>query len=144
MDDRELVERFEACTLAASEFSHRNHVRLAWIYLNEAPLLDALRRFATNLERYATSLDASAKYHETITCAYLFLIHERMQQERGRTFDEFAVRWPELFENVLERYYSAGALASDVARKGFVMPDLVVGYGLWGPGASAQKSPLSS
>ena len=78
MHDREFVDAFERCTLPPDQFSHRAHVRLAWLYLRDGSLLEALPRFVDGLKRYAGSLGASAKYHETITWAYLFLIHERM------------------------------------------------------------------
>jgi hypothetical protein len=124
-DDRAFVAQFEACTLPPREFDHRNHVRLAWLYLNEAPLLEALARFRTSLQRYAGSLGASAKYHETITFAFLFLIHERMQCDARATFDAFAAAHPDLFEPILLRYYRAETLASDLARRSFVLPDAV-------------------
>jgi hypothetical protein len=124
-DDREFVVQFEACTLPSRLFHHRNHVRLAWLYLMEAPLLDALVRFRTSLQRYAASLDAGTKYHETVTFAFLFLIHERMQHAQAATFDDFADANPDLFENILSRYYTAETLRSDLARRIFVMPDLI-------------------
>jgi hypothetical protein len=124
VDDREFVTQFEECTLPPDSFSHRNHVRLAWLYLKEEPLLAALDRFRRSLKRYAGSLGASAKYHETITFAFLFLIHERMQQAPAdETFDAFAERNPELFQKILLRYYREETLASPLAREVFVMPD---------------------
>ena len=122
MDDREFVAQFESCTLPPNSFSHRNHVRLAWLYLKEEPLLGALDRFRRSLKRYAGSLGASAKYHETITFAFLFLIHERMQCDALATFEEFAEANPDLFGPVLSRYYSKETLESELARKTFVMP----------------------
>ena len=127
MDDREFVAQFEACVLPSSQFHHRNHVRLAWLYLKEAPLLDALTRFRTSLQRYAASLGAAAKYHETITFAFLFLIHERMQRADAATFDEFADANAELFDAILLRYYSEETLGSELARRVFVWPDRVAG-----------------
>jgi len=123
VDDRELLTSFEDCTLPPSEFTHRNHVRVAWLYLRERPLLDALTHFVASLKRYAGSLGAGAKYHETITFAFLFLIHERMRRLECATFEEFAEANEDLFANVLERYYSKDVLASELARTTFVMPD---------------------
>lgn len=123
MDDRDFTRAFEDCTLSPEHFHHRNHVRLAWIYLREDPLLAALPRFVSGLKRYAGSLGASAKYHETITWAFLFLIHERMQRTEAATFEEFADTNPDLFEPILKRYYRAETLASELARSTFVMPD---------------------
>ncbi len=123
MRDEEFVAAFEACTLTPSQFDHRNHVRLAFLYLHEAPLLEALTRFRDSLQRYATSLGAAAKYHETITFAFLFLIHERMQRAAWASFDEFADANPDLFAPILTRYYKEETLASELARRVFVMPD---------------------
>lgn len=123
MRDREFIAAFENCTLPSAEFPHRAHVRLAWLYLREGSLLDALRRFVDGLKRYAGSLGASAKYHETVTWAYMFLIHERMARSAAETFDEFATANPDLFNGILERYYRRETLASDLARRTFVMPD---------------------
>ncbi|HEX7829576.1 MAG TPA: hypothetical protein VF787_07960 [Thermoanaerobaculia bacterium] len=124
MDDREFVAAFEDCSLPPSLFTHRQHVRLAWLYLREESLLGALTRFAEGLKRYATSLGASAKYHETITWAFLFVIHERMRGES--TFDDFAVANDDLFSwnALMSRYYKSETLASDRARAAFLMPDV--------------------
>src|SRR5687768_8500528 len=123
MDDRAFVAALESCTLPSEEFDHRAHVRLAWLYLAEQPLLEALPRFIASLKRYAGSLGASGKYHETITYAFMFLIHERMQREPAEGFDKFATAHPDVFGPILQRYYRAETLASDLARSTFVMPD---------------------
>jgi hypothetical protein len=126
VDDRDFVAAFESCTLPGSELTHRAHVRLAWLYLREQPLLDALTRFANGLKRYAASLGAATKYHETITWAYLFLIHERMQRRAVSTFEEFADANDDLFGAILGRYYSPAVLDSALARTTFVLPDVLL------------------
>lgn len=123
MDDAAFVAAFEACTLPSALFDHREHVRLAWLYLREQPLLEALARFIESLQRYAGSLGASAKYHETITYAFLFLIHERMARREASSFEEFADANPDLFGPLLQRYYRRETLGSDLARRVFLMPD---------------------
>jgi hypothetical protein len=120
--DREFVEAFEACTLPPDLFPHRAHVRLAWLYLREGTLLETLTRYSEGIKRYAASLGAGSKYHETITWAYLFLIHERMQQHTHATFEDFAAANEDLFGPVLERYYSRETLDSELARTTFVLP----------------------
>lgn len=123
MRDREFLEAFEDCTLPSDQFPHRAHVRVAWLYLREGSLLEALTRFVEGLKRYAGSLGASGKYHETVTWAYLFLIHDRMARGTSETFEEFAAANPDLFNGILEKYYRRETLASDHARSVFVMPD---------------------
>jgi hypothetical protein len=121
--DREFIAAFEACTLPAHHFHHRDHVRLAFLYLRDGTLLDTLTRYSDGIRRYAGSLGAGARYHETITWAFLFLIHERMQRASYATFDDFAAANEDLFGPILERYYSKETLGSELARKAFVLPD---------------------
>jgi len=130
MNDRELVAAVEGCTLAGADFHHADHVRLAWIYLNELPLIEGLERFSTALRRFAAHHGAAGKYHETITWAYLLLIHERMQREGGRDWEAFRAANADLFAwkpSILERYYTPRTLASQAARSCFVLPDRLAG-----------------
>lgn len=124
MHDRDFVQAFETCTLPSEQFPHRAHVRLAWLYLRDYSLLDALTRFVEGLKRYAASLGASSKYHETVTWAYMFLIHDRMARAPFETFEDFAAANPDLFNGVLEKYYSKETLSSDLARRTFLMPEM--------------------
>ena len=126
MTDAEFAAAFESLAYPPEEFHHREHLRLAWIYLRQEPLLPALTRFAESLKRFAANAGAASKYHETITFAFLFLIHERMQRGAAETFDEFAEANPDLVSwkpSILERYYRAETLGSELARGTFVMPD---------------------
>jgi hypothetical protein len=125
MDDRELLTRFDDCSLPAEAFHHRQHIRVAWLILcEERDLLAAIGRFSTGLKRFAASKGATGLYHETITWAYLLLIHERMGDHAA--FDDFAAANAELFAwkpSVLETYYRPETLGSQRARESFVMPD---------------------
>ena len=126
MTDRELIEAYETCTLDPDLFHHRQHVRVAWICLREAPLVAALTRFVESLRRFATSAGSPGLYHETITFAFVFLIHQRMQTHSKETFEEFAAANADLFSwkpSVLDRYYTPETLGSELARRTFVMPD---------------------
>lgn len=132
MDDKEFVKRFEDCTLPNSEFHHQDHVRLAWLYLREHPPLQALTRFSEGLKRFAAANGHDGLYHETITWAYLLLIRERAARGvSGETFEEFAARNPDLLTwrpSILASYYREETLASELARRVFVMPDRNAGF----------------
>ena len=124
MDDAQYLAAFESCAIANTEFHHADHVRVAWIYLQHSPLLEAMQRFIASLRRFASHHGVPMLYHETITLAYLLLIHERMNGETS--FDDFRANNPDLFTwkpSILDRYYSAETLASDRARAAFVLPD---------------------
>lgn len=127
MTDDQLLERFETANLEPGEFHHREHVRVAWIYLDRLPAAEALSRYADGLKKVATSLGAPDLYHETITWAYLLLIRDRMKDDES--WCDFAERNPDLLDwknSVLGRYYSDALLWSDRARSRFVFPDLAL------------------
>lgn len=132
MTDADFVSRFESCTLPPADFPHRAHVRLAWLYLKEAPPLEALTRFVASLQRFAASNGKASLYHATITWAYLFLIHERMTRSPAADFEAFAAANPDLLAwnpSVLDAYYRRDTLRSELARKVFVMPDAALARG---------------
>jgi hypothetical protein len=127
MTDGELLEQFENCTLPISAFHHQDHVRLAFLYLCEYPVLEALRRFSTALTRFATANGKSGLYNETITWAFVLLIRERMARAgQPQIWSEFAAGNADLLDwkdNVLKKYYRGETLASELAKSTFLFPD---------------------
>ena len=124
MNDATFVAAFESHTL--DPFHHRDHIRLAWIYLRRLPFTEAFGKFVDGLKRFAASKGATGLYHETITCAYLFLIRERIDRDTEATWDSFVESNQDLFRwkpSILDDYYAAETLASDRARRIFVLPD---------------------
>ncbi len=132
--EQEFLEAFEGGRLPEGAFHHRDHVRLAWLYLRRLPPAAALARFSDGLRRFAASVGKSGLYHETITWAYLLLIRERMEQEDPRqSWAEFARRNPDLLTwrpSILDAYYRRETLESDLARRVFLLPDRLAEPGL--------------
>lgn len=126
MSNEELIRRFENDSVPENSFHHADHVHLAFAYLCEYPVLQALEKFAAALKRFATARGKTQLYNETITCAYFFLIHERMARGERANWEEFAQRNPDLFVwkgGILSCYYREGTIKSDLARRIFVLPD---------------------
>jgi hypothetical protein len=127
MTDDELIERFEQATL--DEFHHADHVRVAFAYLLRNPPLQALERFSEGLTKFSAARGKDRLYHETITWAYVLLIHERMARAGvAQMWEEFAQENPDLLkwkDGLLQRYYTDGCLSSEIARASFVMPDKI-------------------
>jgi len=127
MTDEELIRYFETAEAPPGGFPHREHVRVAWWYVCRHPLPEALERFRTGLRRFAEARGAADKYHETITTAFVLLIDERLDEiGRAAPWSEFASRCPDLLgwrPSILDRYYRPETLASERARRVFVMPD---------------------
>jgi hypothetical protein len=125
-DEEELLARFEDGSLPDGAFHHEQHVRVAWLFVRQYGMPDALGRFAEALKRFAEAKGAAGLYHETITWAYLFLVAERIARTPGEGWDAFAAANPDLLSwkpSLLERYYTSEILKSDLARRTFIMPD---------------------
>ena len=124
--DRAFLNAFESCALPAAQFHHRDHVRLAFIYLTLHDLETALDLMRSGLHRFLAHAGAPAtKYHETITRAWLLAV-EHFMREAGPigSFEEFAARAPRLFApGAMETHYTSERLESDEARHRFVEPD---------------------
>lgn len=139
MTEDELVADFEAGSLPPARFGHVEHVRLAWHYLDRAPLLVAAQRFREGLRRYTRIIGVPEKYHETVTLAWLFLIHERRVRTPGADWETFRRGNPDLFDPAarpLAAYYRDETLADPLARRSFLLPDrgLAAPSGRRGPG----------
>lgn len=122
----ETLERFERGEISADSFRHADHARLAFDYLSEYPVLQALEKFSDALKRFAIARGKPDLYNETVTCAYIFLIRERMARFQCASWEEFARQNPDLLvwkDGILHRYYREATLKSDLAREVFVLPD---------------------
>jgi hypothetical protein len=132
MNEQQLIEDFEHGVLSVGSFHHADHVHLAFAYLQRQPVLSALEKFSAALRRFAAANHRPNLYNETITWAYLLLIHERMAKLDGSTealrWETFALANPDLFiwkPGILSRYYSEALLQSELAKKTFLFPDKV-------------------
>jgi len=127
MKDKEFIERFESITLPKESFHHKDHVRLAWLYLHRYPVLEAISRFCEGLKRFASAHGKTNLYHETITWSYILLVNERIVRAEGdQNWEEFVSSNGDLFDwenSILKKYYSEETLSSDIARRVFVFPD---------------------
>jgi hypothetical protein len=127
VENKELIERFESCTLRGEDFHHQDHVRVVWSYLQSNSVLETLGRFSAGLKRFAAAHGKPNLYHETITWAYVFLINERMNRKAyGESWPKFVAANPDLFDwkdNILRSFYQDETLNSEKARRTFVFPD---------------------
>jgi hypothetical protein len=124
----ELLDRFLDTTLPADQFHHHQHVQVAWLLVRKHGMPRALSEFTEALKRFADAKGATGLYHETITWAFLLLIADRQAQCAADTWETFAQLNPDLLvwkPSILNRYYSKELLSSELARKTFLMPDLI-------------------
>ena len=123
LTDDEFLAGFEDCTIVP--FHHRDHVRAAWIYLRRHNYAEAASHMAESVRRFAIRHNVPAMYHETVTQAWMQLVHAAMLETPEEQFGAFIARHAELLnKHALEAFYSSELLASEQARAGWVPPDL--------------------
>jgi hypothetical protein len=71
--DVELARTLERCAVLPAAFHHADHLRVAWVYLNESPTIEAaIARMAATLRRFAASAGAPDKYSDAITAFWMY------------------------------------------------------------------------
>ena len=124
----DLLNRFVDTSLPAGEFHHQEHVQVAWMFVRTHGMPAALAEFTGAIKRFADAKGATGLYHETITWAFLLLIADRQARQPAATWQEFEAANADLLAwkpSILNRYYSKELLSSDLARRTFLMPDLL-------------------
>jgi hypothetical protein len=125
----DVADAFERAAIDAKSFHHRDHIHVAWSYLSEFEFAEAAGRFSAALRRFAAANGAPNLYHATITWAYLVAIHDRMHRDGAPPdWESFAAANEELFAwkpSLLDALYRPETLASDHARRVFVLPDRI-------------------
>jgi len=133
MDDGELLRQFESLTLPASEWTHRCHVKVAYLYLRLHPFAEALDRMRRGIKAYnairQVPESSTSGYNETTTHAFMHLISAVMKAYDS-TFptssaDAFCETHPQLMSrHILRLFYSPERRMHPDAKTRFVEPDL--------------------
>ncbi|KAL2916862.1 hypothetical protein HK105_203641 [Polyrhizophydium stewartii] len=131
--DEVFLDAFERGTLSFSEWTHRAHVRMAWLYITEAKgdLDEAVPRVKEGISRYNEANKERVKtgYNETITMFFLRLTSMAIEADGAAAassdFLDFLARHPMLDDfRFIFQFYSRERLYSAEARQQFVEPDL--------------------
>jgi len=128
-DDHRFREDFEACRFQPAAFDHRSHIRLAYIYLAEHDIDTALLKMRTALQAFIAHHGVpAAKYHETLTRAWILAVHHFMATSPAAPSSAaFVEANPAMLDTkIMLTHYSAEVLFSPEARARFVEPDLDV------------------
>ncbi len=126
LDDETYLKLFETRTLAAEQFDHRGHLRIAWLHLRRFDEQEARRRVCRGIQALAQRFGAPEKYNQTMTEAFVQIVAARLQGPARDSFTAFLEANPELLSDaaaVLARYYSDSRLLSEQARQQWLEPD---------------------
>jgi hypothetical protein len=126
LSDSEFRHAFERCVIPNDAFRHRDHLRLAWIYLRESDQDTAIKRLTQSILRYAHYHGAGQKYHETLTQTWARIVGLAIAEApQAPSIDELLTVHPHLLDqNLPLRHFSRDLLWSDPARRRWVDPDL--------------------
>jgi hypothetical protein len=128
-EDQEFKNQVENCEFPVPQFDHGAHLRLAYVYLVQNNSTDEsvqlMREALAGLLKHA-GVDPSAKYHETLTEAWILAVHHFMNNtENSSSADDFIEQHPVMLDSkIMLTHYSAEILFSDEARQSFVEPNL--------------------
>lgn len=117
------LERFLRGEAEAANFPHREHVRMAFEMLRRHDFAEAAWLYSRALRRMTGRVGKPQAFHQTTTIAFLALIAERMERSGAADFAAFVRAHPEVLDKTtLSRWYRPEQLASEVARRTFVLP----------------------
>ena len=130
MDDAELLSRFESQTIPREAWTHRTHVRVAYLYLCRMPIEEAIAKLREGIQRinavYNVPEATRSGYNETVTNAWAWIIGTtiREQGQEGSS-DEFLDQHPHLCcRTLLRAFYSKAIWDEQDCKNTFVAPDL--------------------
>lgn len=145
LSDEEFLRQFEACTLPYLHWTHRAHLRVAYLYVTRFGLAGAIPKVTAGIRAYNKSQNIedtpTGGYHETMTVAWLHIVAAMLAQY-GPTgaimpgapsilepdappSQEFLAAQTHLHEKKLLRlFYSRERFMSPEAKYTFVPPDL--------------------
>lgn len=128
-----MLAQFESRTLPFDQWTHRMHVKVAYTYLCDHPLEEAIDRMRAGIKAYNAANDVpetpTSGYDETTTQAFMRIIHAVMRAYATAipvgSADEFCDTHPQLLQKqVLRLFYSPEQRLRPDAKTSFVEPDL--------------------
>jgi hypothetical protein len=99
MKDVELTRALERCELPNAGFHHADHLKVAWVYLEEAPTVEAaLARMESTLRRFAASVGRADKYSVAITAFWMYQLAAARATMPGRDLAAVLRAYPRLLD----------------------------------------------
>lgn len=87
LSDSEFLQQFEAATLPAKYFTHVDHIRIVWLYLQQYDLPATENKVCSGIAKYATALGVSEKFNRELTLYFVNMIASRILPRQ--TYQQF-------------------------------------------------------
>jgi len=133
MDDETFIKEFESCTLPYEAWTHRAHVKVAYVYLGRFPYEEARNFVREGIKRYNASKaipeGPTSGYNETTTCALFHLVAASLDaygpDPSVSDAESFCDFHPQLMSSkILRLFYSPERRMHKNAKTQFIEPDL--------------------
>jgi hypothetical protein len=133
LNDHEFLQKFEDCSLPFAEWTHRAHIKVAYLYLRDNDYNIALEKMRHGVKAYNAAHDVpesdTTGYNETTTCAMMQIIAATMAAYNAVMptpgADAFCDTHPQLLtKHILRLFYSPECRMKPNAKTQFVRPDL--------------------
>ena len=133
MSDDEFLRQFEDCSLPFDLWTHRAHLKVAFLYAREHPFGVALEKMRSGIKSYNAAHQVpetdTRGYNETTTCAMMQLVAATIAAYGNvfptPTVDDFCDTHPQLLnKHVLRLFYSPQRRMHLDAKTRYVEPDL--------------------
>ena len=131
--DEAFLQAFEERTLPFAQWTHRAHVKVAYLYLRAHPFDAALARVRGGIKAYNAANDVpegpTSGYNETTTVAFVRLVAAVMAAYEpvmpAADAESFCDAHPQLMSrHVLRFFYSPARRTDPRAKHEFLEPDL--------------------
>lgn len=121
-----LVARLEALDLQNVEFHHKQHLEVAFFYLQRDGIEEAQAAMLRTIAALARHQGHPEKFHTTMTACWIRLVAAAMWEEPGcETADDLLSCHQALLDKELPlRFYSRARLFSAKARQAVLEPDV--------------------
>ena len=122
--------KFESTAWPLAEWHHRQHIKVAYLYLLRFPLETAAVKIREGIRSYNAAHQVPESltrgYHETMTQAWLRLVHFTLcEYGPAQTADAFFEEHPQLAQKqALRFFYSRERMLTAEAKAAFVEPDV--------------------
>jgi hypothetical protein len=128
LSDSKFEEQFQNMTMDPALFTHKAHLRLAWIHLNKYGEEKAIENICNQIQKFDRRHGDGTKYHTTMTVAAVKVVEHFRSKSNTRSFQELLTENPRIlthFKELLGKHYSKDQLQMEIAKEKYVEPDIL-------------------
>jgi len=130
IEDADFLAEFESTTWPLENWHHRQHIKVAYLYLRRYPFAEAQARIRESIKAYnaAKQLPDSltSGYHDTMTQAWMHLVYFTLcEYGPAENADAFFDQHPQFWgKKALRFFYTKERFVTAQAKTEFVEPDI--------------------